>query len=195
MEDTMKFINGEWVADENSPEQQSLKNIANRKSKITQPSPSTPKPKKSPKSIREQNMQNPLFAYAYKLADHLTQQLENKTFRGLIFRNLKNRCHYDPTTKKITMDYQMVEYCAREGYYESYKSVQWVWGNNGYRNYVHDFEAIWMIVLHEYAHHIQIDRNLGYKVASNKGGYHHNGFQTILNELIILFPFSEVENL
>ncbi len=51
----MKFRNGEWIAEENSSEAQSLKNIAKRQVKIDTKKST---PKLSQQSIRETNRQN-----------------------------------------------------------------------------------------------------------------------------------------
>lgn len=177
---------GEWVAEKNSPEAQSLKNIEQRTRTIEH---KTTTKKMTPAEIKAENMQNPLYAYAYHLSDLLYEMHEDAGYRGVRFNNSSRQCYYNPATKKITLGYHMIDDAAERGFYEPYKGTQWVWAANGITTRQFGKRAVWMIMLHEYAHRLQDVQGKLYK--DSKWGWHHRGFQNILKNLIETFPYED----
>lgn len=179
----MIFKNGEWVAEEGSVEATSLKNIAQRTRKISQ---SNRKP--TSQEIRNQNMQNEYYKFAYDLVEHIKEQMEAIEFKNLIFRNKQGIC-YDGRTKQVKAGYWYVDDIVKNGFHE-YKTVCHVWSQNGYNPYrkMTGKQAVWAIMLHEFAHHFQWEEG-----GFSRGSIHNSCFCKHLNELIVLFPYEEVK--
>lgn len=159
-----------------------------------------PKPQYIPlkdrqEEIRQSIMENENYAYAIRLVDYIANQMGVKMGRT-IFRNRAASC-YNPNTQQIQFSYENIEKSVEKGFAE-YSTVGHIWVANGYkpiaRNGYWKFEggkqAIWMIVLHEMAHRLQHD-----KQSSFKGDHHGQIFLNELNDLIVLFPYSEVKGI
>lgn len=168
------------------------------------------------REIKNQILANPFYAYAIRLVDYLAKQLNVKMGKT-IFNNW-NGDHYLSASKQIQFSYEHVDSTIKNGFSE-YATIGHIWVKNGYsgkreivkkskfsRSKFGDFvvketsesywkfdggkQGIWMIVLHEMAHRLQHD-----KQKSFAGDHHGAIFQQELNDLIILFPYSEVENI
>lgn len=146
--------------------------------------------------IRQEILKNENYAYAIRLIDYISSQLEIKMGKT-IFRNRAVSC-YNPETKQIYFSYENLENSAKNGFVE-YPTVGHIWIENGYKgrreNHFWRFEngkkAIWMIAIHEMAHRAQAEKNNN----NFRGDHHGQIFQQELNDLIILFPYSECENI
>ena len=154
--------------------------LVNRKSKKS----------KTSDEVRAQNMQHKNYGYAYRLFDYVKQQMELADLKPLVFRNMKV-CDHNWETKQIRFGYECIDYFIEKGYIE-YKTMRYIWARNGYNAYksMKDNQAVWATVLHEIAHHMQCERNGRYY-----GSAHNQCFAECLNELIILFPYNEVESI
>lgn len=168
--------------------------------------------------IRQEILKNDNYAYAIRLVDYISSQLNVKMGRT-IFTN-KNTNTYNPLTKQIQFSYEHVDATFSNGFPE-YPTIGHIWVKNGYKGKhitqqvgskvsVNMFgtmtrksvnksvwkfpggkQGIWMIAIHEMAHRLQHDKNNG----SFYRDHHGQIFQKELNDLIILFPYSECENI
>lgn len=188
----MKFDpkTGEWVAVEGSSEAQSLNAINTRQQKISTPSQ---KRKLTSQEIREKNLNHEFYGYAIRLCEMIVKDLGLKNFNRVIFRNRESYCCYNSNTKNIELGYQMIMSIVERGHFEPYKNVQHVWYRNGYTNRMFGKQAIWEVILHELAHHLQDESGHLYPIGQAK--YHHSYFQNHLNDLIEMYPYEDVKNI
>jgi hypothetical protein len=145
--------------------------------------------------IRQEILKNENYAYAIRLVEYIAEQLEIKMGKT-IFRNRQASC-YNPETKQIWFSYENIDNSAKNGFFE-YATVGHIWIRNGYKpvekrsawKFSNGKQAIWMIAVHEMAHRIQHD-----KQGSFRGDHHGQIFLQELNDLIVLFPYWECQNI
>jgi hypothetical protein len=134
-------------------------------------------------NVRLQILQNPRYSFVLKFTEYLYEShgfdLVNPVFR--------NRIGSYQSKGQIVFGYDSVNRAFDKGFLE-YATVNYVWSRQGYRTQSIGYVGLWMLVLHEFAHVIQ-----GKEGTRGYGSVHNQSFCNILRDLIILFPFSEME--
>lgn len=145
--------------------------------------------------IRAEILKNENYAYAIRLVEYMAEQLGIKMGKT-IFRNRQASC-FNPQTKQIQFSYENIDWSVKNGFCE-YPTVGHIWTRNGYKGsrgrhhwtFENGKKAVWMIAVHEMAHAVQDTKN-----GVSYGSVHNDCFLQELNDLIILFPYSECENI
>lgn len=153
-----------------------------------------PKVEKKADQIEKQILEDPKYGYVKRLCWHIAQQygLETKP-TSFIFRNRKQSV-YDPNSHQLIFGYESVDRVFTNGFCEYPTVVHVWWGHAKYERKLGRHQSfykmqeagkksLWQLTLHEMAHFID--------KAENR---HGTGYQKILKELIVLFPYVEVQN-
>jgi len=197
---TVKYnaITGEWEGTTGGVD---LQELSSRKPTAEYKQQKTKEQKLA--KIRAEIMANPMYAYAIRLVDHIAKAYDLKMGKT-VFRNRRNSV-CDTATNQIIFSYEGVDRKVEKGWAE-YVTVAPVWQKFGYkgtyeRGYKNSWcrfeamtgkKAVWAIVLHEMAHRLQNEEGFSRK---NWKQYdlHGEQFCEKLEELIVLFPYDEVD--
>jgi hypothetical protein len=87
-----------------------------------------------------------------------------------------NKIGYNHSIKTIFIGRQYLDDITVNGF-KDYRSLQYIWTQNGYDFIMYDKQAVWATLIHEFAHYLQDDRN------------HSVDFKNKLGMLIEWIPF------
>lgn len=131
--------------------------------------------------VKSKILANPRYNYVYRLTKKL-YEAHGFDFVEPAFRNRQGSYHRNG---QIVYGYESINRAFENGFVE-YKTVEFVWFRGGYKTRQKGFQALWQLVLHEFAHVIQ-----GKEGSRYFGSVHNDAYCQILRDLIILFPLEE----
>jgi len=136
-------------------------------------------------SDKEASTEKQALDYALKLTDFLydSHYLAHLPTRMTASRSTYHQGGRGGYPHRITYGVQTLLNFYQQGYWCTQRELRYVWVEETQRE-AKGFEAVWRLVLHEFAHVIQVNRKQRFK-----GGLHNWYYMGILRDLVRGFPF------
>lgn len=134
--------------------------------------------------------------YAIAVANHLAKAEDIPNWEGAFVSSSRASYFFPYPSRKIMFSPRDITYCTEKGYYEHYRLLIPVWDDllgpgkvDVWGGSIRGYEAVWCIVIHEFAHVLQSIWG------RERGKAHKAKFQKALRILVARYPYSAFTDL